>query len=186
MIKKEGMIIRVFMLLFFTLILSISSISTLGVANSYWDEKPLKLAPGESITISLRLQNEGDDVITIEVSLDSEIASLVEGIRYDVPPGKVSVPVYIKVEIPEDAEIGKKYTLLASFKQVSLGDGEGFFQVAQGITSKVPIEVVGEQESEIFGESSEKKLNIPYLISIILILAVIGLAFFFKKRKTKK
>ena len=36
-----------------TLILSILTISAMGVANSYWDEKPLKLAPGESITISL-------------------------------------------------------------------------------------------------------------------------------------
>ena len=159
-------------------------ISSVGVANSYWDDKPLKLAPGESTTISLRLQNEEEEQITMEVSINSQIALLADSDEYDVPPNRVSVPVYIDVEIPENAEIGTKYTILVSFKQVSSGEG-GMLRLSQGITGKVPVEVVGQEESELFGEVKEGS-NFVWVIIIILLLITFFSVSAIRKRKRKK
>lgn len=155
-----------------------------GVANSYWDDNPLKLAPGESTTISLRLQNEEEEQITMETSIDSQIASLVDGNEYDVPPNRVSVPVYIDVEIPEDAEIGTEYIILVSFKQVSSGEG-GMLRLSQGITGKVPVEVVGEQESELYGEPGEGSNFVWVIITILLLITLFSVSAI-RKRKRKE
>ncbi len=154
-------------------------ISSVGVANSYWDDNPLKLAPGESATISLRLQNEEKEQITMMTSINSQIASLAGGNEYDVPPDRVSVPVYIDVEIPKDVEIGTEYIILVSFKQVSSKEG-GMLQLSQGITGKVPVEIVGEEESELYGTSEE----VNPLLYLILGVIVLGIIFFIIKRKT--
>ena len=167
----------------FLFLLVIPLISAVGVANSYWDDNPLKLAPGESITISLRLQNEEEEKVTMEVSLDSQIASLADTNTYDVPPDRTSVPVYIDIEIPKDAEIGTKYTILVSFKQVASGEG-GMVRLSQGITGKVPVEVVGEEESELYGQP--QGFNIFWVIGIALVLVVIILTLLAKKRKQRK
>lgn len=159
-------------------------ISSAGVANSYWDDNPLKLAPGESTTISLRLQNEEEEKITMGVSINSQIASLVDSDEYDIPPDRVSVPVYIDVEIPKDAEIGTEYIILVSFKQVASGEG-GMLQLSQGITGKVPVEVVGEQESELFGKSGGES-NFVWVIIIILLLITLFSVSAIRKRKRKK
>ncbi len=158
----------------------------IGVANSYWDDKPLKLSPGESTIISLRLQNEETTPIMMEVKLNSEIASLlVDGTTYEVPADKASLPVYIKVSIPKNAEVGTKYTIIASFKKVSGGEG-GAVSVAQGITSKVPVEVVSSGESELYGA----KTNVNYLLilGILVAIAMGFLVYFFysKKNASKK
>ncbi|HUW43919.1 MAG TPA: hypothetical protein VMV95_03090 [Bacillota bacterium] len=174
-----GKSILVIALLF---LLAIPLISSVGVANSYWDDNPLKLAPGESTTISLRLQNEEEEQITMEVYLDSEIASLVDGTEYDVPPGKISVPVYIKVSIPKDANIGTTYTIPVSFKQISSGEG-GMIRLSQGITGKVPIEVVGEEESGLYGTS--KGLNTFWIMGIVLLVLIV-LIISVRKQKIKR
>jgi len=161
----------VLILLVLALTLSLSLISAVGVANSYWDDKPLKLAPGESMTISLRLQNEEEEQITMGVFLDSQIASLADRDRYNVPPDRTNVPVYIDVEIPEDAKIGEEYTIIVSFKQESSGEG-GMLRLSKGITGKVPVEVVGEQDSEIYSESEGISTN-----TIIMIVALVIIAF---------
>ena len=158
-------------------------ISSIGVANSYWDDNPLKLAPGETTTISLRLQNEEADQVTVEVSTISEIASLKNGSEYNVPTGKESVPVYLDVSIPENAEISDKYSVLVSFKQVASGEGDGFFQVAQGITAKIPVEVVGKQESELYNKPSETNFNMNLIYGVLILLLVIGVIFGLKNRR---
>ncbi|MCX6749735.1 MAG: hypothetical protein NTW17_03275 [Candidatus Pacearchaeota archaeon] len=169
------------LILFLAVILSASVISAVGVANSYWDDKPLKLAPGESTTISLRLQNEETQQITMKATIDSQIASLEEGPEYIVPPNKVSVPVYIKVNIPNNAAVGTNYKISVSFQQISSG-GEGMVSVAQGITSEIPVQIVGEQESEIYSVS-ETNNNLFAIIAVIAIALVIAGAYMYKKRK---
>lgn len=155
------------------MLLVVSLISAIGVANSYWDDKPLKLAPGESTRISLRLQNEEDNTVTMQVKTDSEIVTLPDGDTYDVPPGKISVPVYLDVKIPEDVSIGKDYTIYVDFKEIASGEGGGFFQVAQGITGKVPVEIVSEQESELYNPSAKNNSSIVYIILGVVLLVLI-------------
>jgi hypothetical protein len=162
---------NIFAIIFLSLFI-IPSILAMGVANSYWDEKPLKLAPGESTTISLRLQNEGTEPVRVGVSVDSPFVSLVDGNEYEVPPNKVSMPVYLDVEIPEDAEIGTGYAILVSFKEVTSGEG-GMLRVAQGITGKVPLEIVGEEESELYGEPQGISTRTTIIIVALIIIALL-------------
>ena len=137
--------------LLLVLTMALSLVSAVGVATSYWDDNPLKLAPGESTTVSLRLQSDSTNETLLNVTIDSSIAKLMDGSQYTVASGVKNVPVNIRVEIPKDAPVGTKYNVVVSFQEVSSGEG-GMLRVAQGITSKLPVLVVGQEESSLAGQ----------------------------------
>ena len=177
--NKENLKITVMLAsLVLMLALSASLVSAIGVANSYWDDNPLKLAPGESKIISLRLQAEGVET-TVRGTLDNPIARLIEGPEYTIPVG-ASVPVNISVEIPENADVGTKYDVYVSFQEISSGEGS-MLRLSQGITGKVPVQVVGEQESELYGKTP-KKNNLVWIVLGLIVLAVV-LAVAMKRRE---
>lgn len=61
---------RIIINLCFLITLSISLISASGVAVPYWNENPLRLAPGETTIIQLTLQNKvGNDDVTFEATI---------------------------------------------------------------------------------------------------------------------
>jgi disulfide bond formation protein DsbB len=174
-------------ILFSLAIFLISSISAAGVATPYWEENPLKLAPGESTIVALSLQNMvGDEDLSIEAEISEEaekIASFVGNNQFSVPLGSEDVPVEIKIEIPEDAEIGSSYLVPVSFKQVSSEEG-GMLHVASAFTSKIPVEIVGTEESELYGQPSETNWFVWSLI-ILVILIILALIIFWKKKRSK-
>ena len=170
-IEENSKITGIAVFLVLTLTFSMSLISSIGIANSYWDERPLRLAPGESMTISLRMQSDSGAPITIKAALDNPIATLVEGPEYIVQPG-ASVPANISIEIPEDADVGTKYTVYVSFEEVSSGEG-GMLRLAQGITGKVPVEVVGEQESTLYGQTPKGNNLVWIVLGFIVLVAVL-------------
>lgn len=175
----------VFIIITAFLAVSLYTVSAIGVANSYWDTNPLKLAPGESTTVSLRLQNEGNESATLNVTMDSPIASLVDGNQYIVPPGKVSIPVYIKISIPSNASVGTNYSVSASFKQISSGAGTGFFQVAPGVSSSIPVEVVGTSESSLYGQNPQSNSTWIVFVAIGVLAILAAILLVRKKRKAK-
>ena len=179
--KKKKFKISNYFLLFVSLIMISTSISAAGVANSYWDDNPLKLAPGESTIASLRLQSDGGDTI-LKAKLENEIATLVEGPEYSVGAGE-TVPVNISVKIPKDVSVGTAYSIYVDFQEISTGEG-GLIHVAQGITSKIPVLVVGQEESILAGQKKSSIINSSFLIGIILLLAII-VAIFISIRKRK-
>src|SRR3989344_4442304 len=122
------------------MLLVIPIIQAAGVATSYWDDNPLKLAPGETTIVSVRLQNSETDSIVLKATLESEIVQLIDGPEYTVIKG-TNVPVNLRVTIPQDATVGTKYNVLINFQEISSGDG-GMLRVATGVSSKLPIEVV--------------------------------------------
>jgi len=182
--KKEGIFAIVILLGIF---LS-SSVMALGVAIPYWDSPewfPLKLAPGESSTIVLALQNTEDSDITLEASVTSDIATLEdESNIYFVPSGEINKPARIRVSIPEDAEIGTTYKVVFSFAQVSSGEG-GMLRLAGAITSNFPVEVVGEEESELYApEAPEAKKGLSGFW--IVIIALVGALIIFLIVRSRK
>ena len=179
--KKENtsLLLRGTLILFLMLTLSISLISAAGVATSYWDDNPLKLAPGESTVASLRLQSDGGETM-LRATMDSSIAELIDGPEYTVPAGE-SVPVNIRITIPENSAIGTRYQVYVDFQEISSGEG-GMLRVAQGITSKIPVEVVGEQESELYGVKTSPQNNLLWIALAVIAVAVI-LAIIINKRK---
>jgi hypothetical protein len=176
---------RVLILLVITLTLSLPLITAAGVARPYWDDNPLKLAPGESKIVQLTLQNTDPENMTLAAIIGGEIATLDDkSDEYFVPSGEIDKKVNIKVEVPEDAEIGTIYKIIASFQQISSGEG-GMIRMAGAFTVNFPVEVVGEEESEIYGEPQ----GIPTSTIIIVVLAIVIIAIITyanKKQKIKK
>lgn len=169
------------------ILLMISSISAAGVATPYWEENPLKLAPGESTTVTLSLQNmvgNEDMLIEAEISDDAGgLSTIIGSSEYSVPLGSEGIPVKIKVEIPKNAKIGDVHIISLSFQQISSGEG-GMLHVAGAFTSKIPVEIVGSAESELYGKPSE--IN-PFLLLILLVIFIIStLIVVWKIRKNKK
>jgi len=180
--------IKMKLVLLSLVILSFPLISAAGVATPYWDENPLKLAPGESATVTLSLQNmvgEEDLSIKAEISEEAEdIATIIGNNQYNVPLGSEDIPVKIKIEIPKNAEVGDSYLVSVSFRQVSPGEG-GMLHVASAFTSKIPIEIVSEEESELYRESSDVSYFFWILI-FLLVLVIFALIFFWRRKKAKK
>lgn len=169
------------------LVMAISLISAFGVSSSYWDDNPLKLAPGESTIISLGFQNNvGSENLTFRVKLSDDgngIATLVdENLDYFIPLGsRVGIP--IKIEIPEDAKIEDSLTeIVISFTQITEGGG-GMVSLAGGITTKIPVKVVGLLDSELYSPKPKKDYKKVFNWAVLIILAAIVL--FLLKRKGK-
>lgn len=108
--KKEMMI----MSLVLVLTMAISLVSAFGASTPYWDENPLKLAPGESTVMELTLQNmmgDGSDMVfKAEITDDGDgIATLVNlDTLYSVPFGTEDVKVPIRVTVPEEITQGER------------------------------------------------------------------------------
>ncbi len=165
-------------------LLGVQLISAAGVATSYWNDNPLKLAPGESAIVSLRLQSSESETVVFRATLNNEIAKLVEGPNYEVPVGATDIPVSINISIPQNAKVGTKYNIQISFQQISSG-GEGMLQVAQGITSKLPVEVISEADKVSTGQPAFLQANLAWivLVGVCLIIGVIALL---RKKKVKR
>ena len=181
--KKFGIVVGVASLL----IMMISLVNAFGVSTSYWDENPLKIAPGESKTVVLGLQNMvGNEDMTLKAELTGDgegIATLVdENLDYFVPLGGGN-SVTIQIEVPEDANKGVTHQITVSFTQVASGEG-GMVRLAGGIVSKFPVEIVGEKESELYEPGEEKGLSGFWMIVIALVAALIIFSLA-KRRKIK-
>ena len=106
---KEQINRKIGMTTIILIILSISFISAFGVSSSYWKGNPLLIAPGDTKTISLRLQNmveDGEDITVRAILTDGfEIASTEEK-DYLVRAGTKDTEVPIKISIPSDMPLG--------------------------------------------------------------------------------
>lgn len=158
-------------------------VNSAGVASPYWAGNPLKLAPGESTTIQLNLQNMvGDEDKNLEATISGTGATLLDGPIYFVPLG-TEVPVNIRVIVPQNANIGETYDISVSFREISTGEG-GMLKVATAMTIRLPISVVGEEESAIYGEKPEEasKLWIWIILALVILIVVLRIT---QKRKSK-
>jgi len=176
-----------FILLTFTLVLSMSLIAAAGVAVPYWDNNPLKLAPGEFTTLTLNLQNGvGTNDLTFQATVSQQegIANLVGDSNEYFVPLKEIVPVELEVAVPEDANPGDRYDITLSFKQVS-ADDNGFVTIASGFTTKIPVEVVGETESVLYGQEPESSSNNLPIVVIVLVFIALGIIVFVLGKKRR-
>ena len=168
-------------------------VSAFGISTPYWDDNPLKLAPGESKIVTLGLQNNvGDIDVTLKAVLTNDaggIATIIdESLEYFVPLGGSAV-VSIKVEIAEDAVNTDPLREIAlSFTQIGV-EGKGVVTLAGGFTSKFPVEIVGFEESELYVEPvpKEKLFSANFLIILIILIAVVSAVIvFLNMRRNKK
>ena len=146
--------------LFGLILISLSVVNAFGVATPYWDENPLKLAPGESMDVKLNLQNmagkAGDATLRAKmINSGGGIASLTDSnLDYFVPFGSDDVIVNVKVFVPASVVKGGTREVVISFTQISNEKG-GMVSVSGGFTTKFPVFVVTPEESALFVPKTE-------------------------------
>ena len=177
---KEQINKKICMTTVILIILSISFISAFGVSSSYWKGNPLSIAPGDTKTISLRLQNIGteNDVTVRAILTDGfEIASTEEK-DYLVKNGTKDTEVLVKISIPFDTPLGTEYRVTVSFKTVTPG-GTGGVVLGTAIDTSFDVLVA---EVEI-GKAERGNLN--FIIGMVILIAIIIfiLISVFKKKK---
>ncbi len=182
--KKLGIIIGTMGLL----VMSLFFVSAFGVSTSYWDGNPLKLAPGESMIVTLGLQNKvGSENVTLRANLTNDgdgIATFVdENLDYFVLlGGGAGVP--IKIEIPEDEKIPGVHQITLSFTQISSGDG-GMVRLVGGFAAKFPVEIVVEGESELYVPKLERDFWNKKTFNWAVLIILTAIVLFLLKRKGK-
>jgi hypothetical protein len=163
------------MTILFIAIMLFPLVGAFGAGCSYWDERPLIMAPGETKQISCKLQNTvGDEDITMKVELleGREIVTLTdESLEYFVPLGTKDAEVNMEVNIPKKSEDETRFNVRLSFQQVS--NGEGGNVKLSGIIQK-SFEVIVETDLEKAPEESAKKEGKSMFIILILILVIVA------------
>jgi len=173
-------------LLFGMVLVSLSVVSAFGVSTPYWDENPLRLAPGESMDVELVLQNmagsAGDTTLRAEMADDAGgIASLVDSdLDYFVPFGSDDVKVRARVAVPMNVVDGGTREVVLSFTQVGQ-EGAGMVSVSGGFTTKFPVFVVATKESVLFQpkpevEVPQKSYFWVWVLVVVLVLVLVWFA----------
>lgn len=95
--------------LFFLILLLIPITYSLGVSQEYLsDDNTLRLYPGQEKIIKLTLQNEEDINLSINFSVSSNIAEVIDKREvYDLSPKTYDTEILIRVKIPENASVGE-------------------------------------------------------------------------------
>src|SRR3989344_7195538 len=106
----------------FIFLFSLSFVFAFGPSSPYWKDRPIYLNPGESLTFDITLQNlVGGEEVTLKASTNNnEIVLLPEGNpkEYIIPFGRDDIKVPVKISVPKSADIGTRYDIAVSFKQV--------------------------------------------------------------------
>ncbi len=161
-------------------------VSASGIATPYHDDRPLRMAAGETKVVTLVLQNNvgtEDLSFSVELTKGREVASLLGGEQiYSVPLGVVDVPVEVEVSLPEGAEIGQVYKVELTLKEIS--PGQGFVQLAVGFVTGFPVEVVSFDNSAVRNDPITP--GFPWAILIIVVLLAIIILVFLLKHKPRK
>ena len=157
-----------------------------GVSSPVWEGNPLPVAPGESNTAVLTLQNTASDTdVTVRAVLSrgNEIASLEEK-DYLVKAGTKNTKIPVTVSIPQNTPIGTTYKVTVSFATVTSGESGG---VALGTAIDTTFDVLVSEPTPIQLAPEQEKSNLMYyIIGIILILIIIiAIIITIKKRKKK-
>ncbi len=175
-------------------LISLSMASAFGVATPYWDDHPLRLAPGESMDVELILQNmagtAGDATLRAEMTDNAKgIAFLIDSnLDYFVPFGSDDIVMKVRVSVPVDVVSGGIRNVVISFIQVGNEDS-GMVTVSGGFTTKFPVFVVAPEESVLFVPEPAVEVEVPqksYVwVWVVLILTVLTVAWFVWKKSKK-
>jgi len=183
------------LVLFGIMIMCLSSfVSAFGVG---FPGSKLSLVPGQDFEGAFGLQNtEGVDlVINISVEKGAEYITFLEGTVFNLPKeGNIAVPV--KIDVPENAEVGSKYVIEVLFRVVAglenkEGEG-GMIGFAMGQSRIIEVEIIEQPKAE--GEATETPAPIGnfvigagwIILVVILVIAIIFVGYLVIKNKKKK
>ena len=125
----------------------------------------------------------GDDVRFKADLINGEAIASIEGSEeYLVPSGSDDVPVNVKIQIPENANLESSYEVAVSFQEISTGEG-GMIHIATGFTTSFPVQVVTEEESGLFKQQPEQKSNLFWIALVVLVAVAIAVVYSIKHKK---
>lgn len=173
-------------LILFILFLS-GAVSAAGVALGHWPGNPKKVNAGNKGGIEMSLQNmggEGDVFFDLSLDNDAGIARLSKK-TYFVSSGS-EVPAVLWFEIPIDAEAGREYSVIVSFRVRSANQAGGI-QTSMAITKTIPFLVVGEEvkHSPIYFKTGTD-YGFLFFVFLGIVFLVFIAAFVFLRFRQKK
>jgi len=181
--KKKKIMSRVLVVGILTIMLC-SLVSALSISSIYGKSATnmLKMYAGENKEVVLTLRSDSGDAsatFEAEVLSGSEIISLVDGTEYSLPGNAGSVTSILKVEIPEDVELGTEYLISVKFSEVGAeSTGEGTVTLTQSTAKAINVLVVEKPE-----EVKEGMSLTWVILGIVLIIALAVIIWIVSKRK---
>ena len=160
-------------------------VMAMGVTSPYWDDRPLRMYPGETQNIQFELQNMiGDEDVQIraEVAGGQEIAKLTDKNNiYSVPLGTKDAKVNVRITVPETAKAGDIIRVDLSFTTVA-NSKSGQLRLGSAFESKFSV-VVTEKPVKLNTPAPSLPAPVGYAVAA---LAVVALLIAFSRRKVKK
>jgi len=181
MMNKKKREIKSFLMVVLVVVALCQIVSAVSVGSPYSVYSPLKLHPGEEKVVRISLQNpDTSPEITVVGNLieGSEIASF-DRESYTVPYQSRDVNARLTIKIPENADIGKEYTLKYEFYQAP--SEEGMVQIGTRVTTGFKVVVV-EKPPEA-KEEGEQQVGVLWILLAIIVIAVVVVVIYFIMRK---
>ncbi len=154
------------------MVLSLAMVSAFGVSAPYWSTNPMIAYPGMDSNVKLNLQNianpTGDVVAVMEIVKGADIISL-QQTEYEVKQGS-TVDVPLRVRIPDNAEIGSKYTVRVNLKTKTGGEG-GMVGLATGMA--VGFDVMVQEKPAVAEEANQTGWYLGIAIAVVLLIIII-------------
>jgi len=182
MAKKINLTIAFSMFAILIILLS-SFVLAFGVASSYWKGNPLQIAPGQTATVSIRLQNVGsstDENARVEITNGSEIASI-EQKDYLVKAGTKDTQVPIKISIPSDAVPDTLYQVTVTSMTVTSQAGGGV-ALGVGMDTTFDVLIIPKEEKPTL---IAKNLSWIIALIILIVIAIIAVIYIILKKRKK-
>ena len=182
-LKILGMLVIVFLV-------ATGDVLALGVSSAYHENNPLKIYPGETKEVAFTLVNGESYLEEVVVSLKegSEIASIISGEKYRVIPLSNDVKIILRINIPEDANLGEEYSVGFTVIPDSKEE-QGTVQFGIGYNIIFPVKIISEPMKAIAAKEDKKDLRttiniiITLIITILIIVAIISYKWIARKKR---
>jgi len=155
------------------LISCLNFVSGFGVSISYSMQDPLMVYPGQSADIVIGLQSmlsEGNLTVVPEILQGQDIVKITDNSKeYNIISNQpVGAEIHLKVSIPDNANLGKEYTVKLLFRDITKRQG-GMVGVSTSIGASFNVSVI--EKPEVIKE--EVKINKSRIIAIIIFLIIL-------------
>jgi hypothetical protein len=156
------------------LLLCTAAANAFGISYQYLENNTLNLYPGQNYLFKLTIQNKDDEEINANISLQSDLATLLGGPVVYVPARTYDTFVYFNITIPEDAKINDNYSI--KYVVSPVGNGEGQVPLSVRYDRTLKITVVDRSLSAASGAAVEMPKDMrPTSTRYIPILAIVAL-----------
>jgi len=179
---------RVRLLTYVVLLVLLSiSVQSFGISFPYLDNGTIKLYPGQNYLFKLTVQNKDPEDMTVEIKVESSVATLVGGSQLEVPGETYDRYVLFNITLPENAKAGDEYAV--SYVVSPVGKGEGQIPLAVSYSRDFKVLVV-EKPRQLEEQLTGRAVNPPeakplfpiFIVLPVIILVILAVSIFLWKK----